>query len=154
MQLCSMSRSILRQKVSNRSHSFGLSIQFLYVIKSRKTHLCLTTSSVKMLLQLDIFTSRSLPQGSREGGSCPSAFHSHQFWFREMKARTRRIPFSLSFKDLIARNGSWARLSRGRTANVHQHQAGPFGLIWGSASFSGIGPKWLSIRFFSDDLSE
>lgn len=25
---------------------------------------------------------------------------------------------------------------------------------WGSASFSGIGPKWLSIRFFRDVLSE
>lgn len=34
-----MSRSILRQKVSNRSHSFGLSTQFLSVINSRLTPL-------------------------------------------------------------------------------------------------------------------
>ena len=29
-----------------------------------------------------------------------------------------------------------------------------FSYTWGSASFSGIGPKWLSIRFFRDDLRE
>lgn len=47
-----------------------------------------------------------------------------------MKSSTLRIPLRRSFREVMARNGSWARPSNGRTANNHQHHDGPLGLGW------------------------
>lgn len=58
---------------------------------------------------------------------------------RDMKVRIRRIASKRSFRDVMARKGSWALLSRGRTASTHQHQEGPLGLAW---------KRWKSLELF------
>lgn len=38
------------------------------------------------------------------------------------------MPLRRSFREVMARNCSWARPSKGRTAINHQHHEGPLGL--------------------------
>lgn len=52
----------------------------------------------------------------------------HRSLLCDMKSRTLRMPLRRSFREVRARNGSWARPSKGRTATNHQHQEGPLGL--------------------------
>lgn len=52
----------------------------------------------------------------------------HRLLFCDMKSSTLRMPLRRSLRDVRARNGSWARPSKGRTASNHQHHEGPLGL--------------------------
>lgn len=52
----------------------------------------------------------------------------HRLLFCDMKSSTLRMPLRRFLRDVRARNGSWARPSKGRTASNHQHHEGPLGL--------------------------
>lgn len=62
------------------------------------------------------------------GARLSRACHRCLLW--AMKSSTLRMPLRRSFREVRARNGSWARPSNGRTANNHQHHEGPLGLAW------------------------
>lgn len=60
--------------------------------------------------------------------ACRRRLSGHRGLLCDMKSRTLRMPLRRSFREVRARNGSWARPSKGRTASSHQHQEGPLGL--------------------------
>jgi len=49
------------------------------------------------------------------------------------------MPFKRSLRDFMARKGSWALFSSGRTARTHQHQAGPLGLACSKGKEAEVG---------------
>lgn len=65
------------------------------------------------------------------------ACHRCLLW--AMKSRTLRMPLRRSFREVRARNGSWALPSNGRTASNHQHHEGPLGLVWREEENRGLG---------------
>lgn len=75
------------------------------------------------------------------------AWRFHRCLFCAIKSRTLRMPLRRSFREVRARKGSWARPSKGRTANNHQHHEGPLG-------FACEDTEMLSAAFASSQKSQ